>query len=162
MTICGRERAYTPGMFFNSAKFLDLEYQTYGDIPAQLPDHIGTLYWEHAGGRKSIRINYEKATGIVTGFNLMGIRYRHEVCDVWLQEQRNLQYVMQHLRAANFDPEFFDRHEKDVVGLYNRQFPQQPVKLRSSRSLVKMIFGSRRKHGPAVDLSAPSSNSPKS
>lgn len=156
-TICGSKRSYTPGMFFNSAKFLDLEYQTYGDIPAHLPDHLDTLYWEHVGGKKSIRINFEKSTGRVTGFNLMGIRYRHEVCDVWLREGASLQYVMQHLRAANFDPEFFDQHEKDILSLYNQRFPQQPVKLKSRRSLVKMIFGSRRTHGPAVDLSAPSS-----
>jgi len=29
-TICGNKRAYSPGHWFNSAKFLDIEYQTYG------------------------------------------------------------------------------------------------------------------------------------
>lgn len=157
-SICKKDKAYTPGMFFNSAKFLDIEYQTYGDVPAKMPEHLSSLYWEHKEGRKSIRINYETSTGRVTGFNLMGIRYRHEVCDTWLREGRDLHYVLTHLRAANFDPEFFDRHEKDIVSLYNSQNPSNPIPLRKRSSLVKMIFGSKRQPGPAVDMSSPSNN----
>ena len=29
-TICGNKTAYNPGVWFNSAKFFDIEYQTYG------------------------------------------------------------------------------------------------------------------------------------
>ena len=29
-TICGNRIAYNPGHWFNSAKFFDIEYQTYG------------------------------------------------------------------------------------------------------------------------------------
>ena len=29
-TICGNRIQYNPGHWFNSAKFLDIEYQTYG------------------------------------------------------------------------------------------------------------------------------------
>lgn len=158
-TICGEERVYTPGIFFNSAKFFDIEYQTYGSVPPNLPGHLDTLYWEHSEHRKSIRINYERSTGVVTGFNLMGIRYRHEVCDVWLRERRTLAYVLEHLRAANFDPEFYEQHEKSLLAVYAARFPNAPLQLKSRRSLVEMIFGSRRKPAPAVDLGAPSSNS---
>lgn len=145
MTVCGQERTYTPGIFFNSAKFFDIEYHTYGDVPARLPENQSTLYWEHSDGKKCIRINYNTDTKEIAAFNLFGVRYRHEVCDTWIREKRSLKYVIEHLRAANFDPEFFDRYEKDIVKLYNQQFPQDTVKLRSRGKLGKMIFGSRRK-----------------
>ena len=156
MNICGTERSYTPGLFFNSAKFFDIEYQIYGDVPAHPPEHIGSLYWEHSNHHHAIRINYEKSNLRVTGFNLMGVRFRHEVCDTWLREQRDLPYVIEHLKAANFDPEFFQSFEGEILRLYNQQFPDRPVKQKSRGKLIEMIFGSRRKHGAAVDLSAPS------
>ncbi len=144
MTICGKERAYTPGIFFNSAKFFDIEYHTYGDVPATLPKNQESLFWQHPDGKKCIRINYNKNTREVIAFNLFGIRYRHEVCDTWIREKRDLKYVVEHLRAANFDPEFFETHEKDIARLYNQQFPDDKVSLRSRGRLMKMIFGSRR------------------
>ena len=144
MTISGREREYTPGIFFNSAKFFDIEYHTYGDVPARLPEDQGTLYWEHPGGKKCIRLNYKKDTREIVAFNLFGIRFRHEVCDTWIREKRSLKYVVEHLKAANFDPEFFDKHEKDLAREYNKQFPDDPVKVRSGGGILKMKFGSRR------------------
>jgi len=144
MTVCGNDRIYTPGVFFNSAKFFDIEYHTYGDVLAGLPEDQHTLYWEHEGGKKCIRINYRKDNQEVVGFNSFGIRYRHEVCDTWIREKRTLKYVLQHLKAANFDPEFFTRHEKDLVAAYNQTHPNDPIKLRSGGSIRKMLFGSRR------------------
>jgi len=52
--------------------------------------------------------------GIVIGLNLMGLRFRHEVCERWLVEERTVDYVLAHLEEANFDPEFFRRHEPTV------------------------------------------------
>ena len=53
--------------------------------------------------------------GRVTGFNLMGMRYRHKVCEAWIREERSPQYVLEHLAEANFDPEFFNRYEPEIV-----------------------------------------------
>ena len=111
-SICGQLTAYQPKLWFNSAKFFDIEYQVYGDIPAQTPAHINSLYWEHPTENKSIRINHERDSGAVTGFNLMGIRYRHEVCEKWILEKADIKTVLQNLSKANFDPEFFRRYEK--------------------------------------------------
>ena len=74
------------------------------------------------------------------GINLLGIRYRHDVCDLWLREKRDLKYAVEHLNAVNFDPEFFKKYEKEVVALYNRTFPKQAVRMKSKRSLMGMIF----------------------
>jgi NADH oxidase (H2O2-forming) len=117
-TICGRPTAYQPGVFFNSAKFFDLEYQTYGDVPAQLPDGINTFYWEHPKGQLSLRINYNAQNKAVTGFNVVGIRLRHAVCEAWIKNQQTIDYVLAHLKEANFDPEFFKRYEREILNYY--------------------------------------------
>lgn len=140
LTICGERRPYTPGIWFNSAKFFDIEYQVYGEIPARLPDDEDTLYWESAELRKSIRINFRKDSGVVTGFNLMGVRYRHKVCDQWISEGRTLDYVVAHLPAANFDPEFFPTYEQELARLYTAKTGKQ-VRQKSRGSLLSMIFG---------------------
>ena len=114
-------KSYTPGIWFNSAKFFDIEYQVYGDIQVPLPDTRSTLYWEHSGGKKSIRLNYEKSRGRMVGFNLMGVRYRHEVCEKWIRDQTHVEQVLQQLGLANFDPEFYPEHETELMRLYNRE-----------------------------------------
>ncbi|HHB79735.1 MAG TPA: NAD(P)/FAD-dependent oxidoreductase, partial [Saprospiraceae bacterium] len=119
--ICGKKTAYQPGIWFNSAKFLDIEYQVYGTIPSILPQGIETIYWEHPDGDKSIRINYRKDNGTVTGFNLMGIRYRHQVCEKWIKSKAHIEEVLMHLALANFDPEFFKTYEQEILATYNQQ-----------------------------------------
>ncbi len=117
-TICGKPSPYHPGIWFNSAKFLDLEYQVYGFVPNILENPFQSLYWEHEDGMKSIRIVYDVSKeNQVIGFNLMGIRYRHEICVRWIRENKKLDEVVQHLALANFDPEFFSRYEKEIQAL---------------------------------------------
>ncbi len=133
-TICGIATEYKPRLWFNSAKFLDIEYQVYGDVPTVMPDNIESIYWEHHLGKKSIRINFDKQTNVVTGFNLMGIRYRHEVCEKWLLEKTSIETVLQNLGLANFDPEFFDEYESDVIKIYN-QLTNRNLELKKKRGL---------------------------
>lgn len=116
-TICGQPKRYDPGIWFNSAKFLDIEYQVYGEIPARTTEGVRSLYWEHPKGKKSIRINYDATTQAVKGFNLMGIRYRHEVCEHWIAKQTPVQTVLKNLSKANFDPEFFEHYEKHLKAI---------------------------------------------
>ena len=120
-TICGRATAYDRGIFFNSAKFFSLEYQTYGDIKPTPEAGTETLLWQDEAEKKLIRINYEAASGRVIGFNLMGVRYRHDVCERWILERRTLDYVLQNLRQANFDPEFYRRYERQLAEVYALQ-----------------------------------------
>jgi NAD(P)H-nitrite reductase large subunit len=133
-TICGEPTKYNPGIWFNSAKFFDIEYQVYGDIPAKTHDHITSLYWQHPTENKAIRINYETSTGAVTGFNLMGIRYRHVVCEKWIGDKTNIETVIENLSLANFDPEFFDQYESAFVDMYNQK-KGKSLSLKSKRKL---------------------------
>jgi len=106
--LAGQEAAYDPGIWYNSAKFLDLEYHTYGQVNLSVPEEQN-LYWEHPNGLHSIRIVY--LADRVIGINTMGVRFRHRVCEAWIAQQRPLEYVLEHLAEANFDPELFRRFE---------------------------------------------------
>jgi len=139
-TICDQPTKYDPGIWFNSAKFFDIEYQVYGDIPAKTPDHISTLYWQHPTENKAIRINYETASGAVTGFNLMGIRYRQEVCEKWIREKYSIETVLENLGEANFDPEFFRQYEYYLIKKFNSLNPGKNILLRKKRKLVNSLF----------------------
>ncbi|MEL6986751.1 MAG: FAD/NAD(P)-binding oxidoreductase [Bacteroidota bacterium] len=132
-TICKQKLAYDPGIWFNSAKFLDIEYQVYGTILAKPPEHHQSLYWEAADGKKSIRIVYDRNDNSILGFNLMGVRYRHEVCEKWIQNKASIDEVMQNLSLANFDPELYKAYEADVVAQYNQQSGKS-IQLKKSRS----------------------------
>ncbi|MFN0213879.1 MAG: NAD(P)/FAD-dependent oxidoreductase [Saprospiraceae bacterium] len=131
-------RAYNPGIWFNSAKFFDIEYQVYGDISAQIPANQSTLYWEHPEGKKSIRINFEQASGKVLGFNLMGIRYRHELCEKWIGDGTHIETVLQNLGLANFDPEFSRQYEAEILAIYNRQTGKN-LTLQKKRGLGQVL-----------------------
>jgi NAD(P)H-nitrite reductase large subunit len=137
-TICGQATAYDPGIWFNSAKFLDIEYQVYGNVPNKVPDEMETLYWEHKDGMKSIRVNYHKQNKYVLGFNLMGIRYRHEVCEKWLKNKTNIGEVLVNLGLVNFDPEFYTTYEKELIDLYNYKTGSQ-LKLKKKRGLDRVL-----------------------
>ncbi len=125
--ITNNKVAYKPETWFNSAKFFDIEYQVYGNMRATLIEGHETIYWEHPDGKKSIRVNYNKATGAIEGFNLMGVRYRHEVCKKWVETQTPIEEVLANLGLANFDPEFFEQYEEFVVEAYNKQTGKQLV-----------------------------------
>lgn len=133
-TICDNPTKYDPGIWFNSAKFFDIEYQVYGDIPAKNPDNITSLYWQHPTENKAIRINYDNTTYVVTGFNLMGIRYRHAVCEKWIGEKTNIETVIENLSLANFDPEFFEEYENAFINMYNQKNGKS-LKLKAKRKL---------------------------
>ena len=121
--ICGKPIKYEPRLWFNSAKFLDIEYQVYGDVRprSRMIESHAQLYWEHLDGRKSIRLVYERESKKILGFNLMGIRYRHEVCEKWLKLGTHVEEVLENLSLANFDPEFYRTYEKALVYEYQAQ-----------------------------------------
>ncbi|WP_044402302.1 NAD(P)/FAD-dependent oxidoreductase [Lacinutrix sp. Hel_I_90] len=123
-TICDNKMQYNPGHWFNSAKFLDIEYQTYGWVFGEngRPDYEQHFHWKHEDDTKCITIAFDKNTNIFLGINTFGIRMRHEVCDRWLTEKRTIDYVMNHLTEANFDPELYSHFEKDILKTYRTQF----------------------------------------
>ena len=120
-TVCGVKTAYKPGIWFNSAKFFDIEYQTYGHVWGQLKENEAQFYWEHQDGKKCIKFVYDKENRTLLGINTFGIRLRHEVFDRWLGEKKDVDYVIQHLKEANFDPEFYKHYEGEILNKYESE-----------------------------------------
>ena len=139
-TICNKETAYKPGVWFNSAKFLDIEYQTYGWVWPSPRDTEHVFYWEHAAGKKSFRIVFTTSNQQVLGINVFGLRFNHEVCDGWLKTNKPVQHVMENLATANFDPEFFKRHEAEIIESFNQSFPQLAVTITKKKKRFA-LFG---------------------
>ena len=121
-TLTGNPTQYNPGHWFNSAKFLDIEYQTYGWVWAQKRDYEEQFYWEHSSGKKAIRISFHKENRAFLGINTFGIRMCHEFFDKVLTENQSVDYVIDNLKIANFDPEFFSSYEKDIQSAFQNQF----------------------------------------
>jgi len=117
-TICGERTAYNPGHWFNSAKFFDIEYQTYGWVFAKPRDDEKHFHWIHEDDDKCITICTEESTGKFLGINTFGIRMRQEVFHQWLDEERSTDYIISNLRKANFDPEFYKSFEQDIQAAY--------------------------------------------
>ncbi|MDC6389198.1 FAD/NAD(P)-binding oxidoreductase [Maribacter sp. PR1] len=125
-TLCGNPMEYNPGHWFNSAKFLDIEYQTYGWVFSERTkkDYESHFHWRHPKEKISITIAFHKETNLFLGINNFGIRLRHELFDRWLNEKRTIQYVLEHFKDANFDPELYDTYEDDIISKYNADFNQ--------------------------------------
>lgn len=134
-TICGKRTQYDRGIWFNSAKFFNIEYQTYGFVSNTLRDGERTLYWEHSNGHHAARINYAESDGTVIGVNLFGMRHRQDVWEAWLLSGKKIEYVLEHLGAANFDPEFYTQFERHIVQCYNEQNPGKNLKLKRKRGV---------------------------
>ena len=111
--ICHGPTQYEPGIWFNSAKFFDLEYQTYGFVPSSPKDGFDSFYWEDNKTERSLRIVHNTNKAIV-GIISMGIRIRHEVCEEWIENSKTLDYALSHLADIDFDSEFHQKLEKEV------------------------------------------------
>lgn len=124
-TLTGNKMAYNPGNWFNSAKFFDIEYQTYGWVFGKPKDYEQQLHWAHKSKKKFLTVSFDKNTNRFLGINTYGIRMRHEVFDRWLTEEKSIQHVLANLKEANFDPEFYERHEKEIFQSFKETL-QQP------------------------------------
>ena len=138
-TICGKKTAYNPGIWFNSAKFIDIEYQTYGIVLSKNPEGQKSLYWENQIGNKCIHIVYEEKKRTIKGFNLFGIRFRHQVCDRWIKEERSIEYILTHLQEASFEPEFSPPYEQDIINIFNQQNPNNIVTLNKKKRFFELL-----------------------
>ena len=113
---------YTPGHWFNSAKFFDIEYQTYGQISPLATQEENHFCWKHPEKNCMVRIAYHPKSRLFLGINTFGIRMRHEIFDQWLNEQTTIETVIENLSLANFDPEFYTQNEPQIIAAWQNQF----------------------------------------
>jgi NAD(P)H-nitrite reductase large subunit len=122
-TICGNKTTYDRGIWFNSAKFFDLEFQTYGKVLPEITNEQESFYWAHENGKISFRANYNKSDRSIIGFNFIGIRFRQVIAEHWIREQKEIEYVIDNLKQGWFNPEFSDTHYEKIA----KSFSNNPI-----------------------------------
>ena len=105
-TIAGTPTRYDRGIWFNSAKFFDIEYQTYGFVPNVLRPGEEVRTWQSEDRKRALRIVYDARTRAVLGVNLYNIRQRHVTWEQWIAGGATVDEVIMRLDEARFDPEF--------------------------------------------------------
>ncbi len=103
-SMLGDEISYDPPVFYNSAKFFDIEYTTVGEVTTA-PDGTPSLYRKMPGEPISQRIVYDDDERVV-GFNMLGSRWDHRPLIEWIRQRRSVDWVLEHLEDAQFDVEF--------------------------------------------------------
>jgi NAD(P)H-nitrite reductase large subunit len=139
-TIMGERTPYHPGPWFNSAKFLDIEYQVYGQVKNVPDQKEASIYWEDDSGKRSARLVYDRSTKQLMGINLMGIRFRHAVCDRWIKEKATIDKVIQNLKEACFDAEFSENPIPYIRHIYHKNHPDNPVHPGKSRHIFSFLI----------------------
>jgi NADPH-dependent 2,4-dienoyl-CoA reductase/sulfur reductase-like enzyme len=94
---------YEPPIFYNSAKFFEIEYTSTGSI-GKPPENSRTFFCRIPGKEASVRI--VEQNGAVIGVNMLGARWDQTFFERWIAERRAMDYVVEHLREAQFDVEF--------------------------------------------------------
>ena len=139
--LAGKNFTYEPGIWFNSAKFLDIEYQTYGTLPPTWDSgKIQSFYWEHSSGKVAFRMLMDNS-GIILGINNFGFRLRHEFFDRAIEEKWEASKVIANLEKANFDPEFFAPYYIEIQKAFKSQFGGDFTI--SKKSFIQKLFGAR-------------------
>ncbi|MBN4056987.1 FAD-dependent oxidoreductase [bacterium AH-315-J21] len=95
---------YKRKTFYNSAKFFDIEYTTAGYVNFNF-DGERDWYQCDLAKETSQRITY-MPDGSVIGFNMLGSRWDHRPLVKWVEEKRDIKWVLEHLHEACFDEEF--------------------------------------------------------
>ncbi len=114
-TLTDRKTAYQPGPWFNSAKFFDIEYQTYGELsPTPDPEKEVQLYWQHPIKNCSLRLSFDPQYLFFKGIVSLGIRLRHEYFDRWLRTPTLMSEVVNKLSQSFFDPEFSPTYQTEI------------------------------------------------
>lgn len=120
--VAGEQVAYDRGIWFNSARFFDLDWHTYGHVPAALdpPDAaLRQAVWVDAPRRRLVRI--VARDGAVVGVNSLGLRQRQAVWTRWIAEGRSARDVAARLDDAVFEPEFTGRLDPRAAAALKEQ-----------------------------------------
>jgi NADPH-dependent 2,4-dienoyl-CoA reductase/sulfur reductase-like enzyme len=137
---CQKPVPYQPGVWFNSAKFFAIEFQTYGVVSTDPSEKPPFFYWEHRLGKVSFRMELDGEGKIVGVINL-GFRLRHEFFDRAIREKWSGQLVIQRLEEGVFDPEFYTPYHLEIQQAFQDQFGLEIST--KKRSFLQKIFGAR-------------------
>jgi len=125
-SMLGDPMHYDPGIPYNSAQFLFLDYLNVGwfslRFPYPPPPHLrpqvgpddsggeGLQQFYHraaADHPASIRVSYWSGSEQVMGFSMLGARWDAALLKEWIAQRRTVKWVLDHLHQAVFNEEFF-------------------------------------------------------
>ncbi|MET3127245.1 NAD(P)H-nitrite reductase large subunit [Arcicella rosea] len=138
-SICGSPTKYEPNIFYNSAKFFEIEYQVYGKIAQILTANERTFYWENPENNNCLRINYDAESERIIGIHALGIRLRQATCEKWIRNKSTIKYVLEHLDEANFNPEFSKPFINAILEKYNLEHPEKPILIKKKKNIANLI-----------------------
>ena len=64
---------------------------------------------------------FDKNTKKFLGLNTFGIRIRHGVMNHLLDEEATIEKVLEQLKDANFDPEFYKIYDEEIIAKFNKE-----------------------------------------
>lgn len=105
--VLGDRAQYHRGIWYNSAKLMDVEYTTVGLVNWNVEREQNWFFEEKGRVRSTTRIVVQDDR--VVGFNLLGRRWDHSVLIRWIEQHRSLDWVLSHLEEARFDTELVPR-----------------------------------------------------
>ena len=130
----GDDVEYKRGLWYNSAKLMDIEYTTAGLVNWNVEREQNFYFEEKGSVRSTTRIVVQDDR--VIGFNCLGRRWDHAVFLRWIAERRSLEWVLDHLSDASFDTEFVprlrvnvDAHGKDALDGPAPSFQPTPISI---------------------------------
>jgi len=135
-TICGNRTKYERGIWFNSAKFLDIEFQTYGFVSNIRRKGEQTFLWQDDEMKHSLRIVYRENDRSIVGVNVFGIRLRQKVFEGWIKNKKTIDYAVKNLKTANFDPEFYTKYESLILKEYYKQNPNNKINSETEKTFA--------------------------
>lgn len=110
--LLGKQVSYNPGVFFNSAKFFNVEYSVYGYVPNKAMEN--SFLWKPKNKKMALRFSFDASSKKIVGIHALGIRLREEVCRRWVTSQEDIYNVFDSIEDAFFEPEFFQKYGKDI------------------------------------------------
>jgi NAD(P)H-nitrite reductase large subunit len=102
--LAGHDEPFREPIGYNSAKFFDLEWSTYGHVPADASAVNSTLVVD-ADTRRCVRIVHD-ARRCVIGIHAIGLRLRQVTCEQWITQCKPLDEALRELNAVMFNAEF--------------------------------------------------------
>jgi NAD(P)H-nitrite reductase large subunit len=103
--IAGDQQKYQPGIWFNSAKFFQLEYQIYGQVPPKADATCTSFFWQSSNQLHGVKCVYATEGNYILGISGWGIRMRHALAHRMLLEKWNMEEVMTELDQLLFNEE---------------------------------------------------------
>lgn len=100
--IAGIETSYSPGYWFNSAKFFDLEYQVYGNVNTAIENSADSIVYRKPNGMLRFVFENNELKGVLG----IGIRASQSMAENWLNQMVNMDFIKSNFKSILFEEEW--------------------------------------------------------